>query len=72
MYAPDVYTAPDEVGHSWPALGIKLGFLEDHGRGKEIHDNEMIRVLPVGGEWKYRARWWVIWPFGLIHRDFAQ
>jgi len=49
MYVLDAYIAPDEVGHSWPALGIESGFPGDCGSRKEIHDNEMIWMLPVGG-----------------------
>jgi hypothetical protein len=48
IYFLDTCAAPDEVGHSWPALGIKSGFLDDRGKGKEIHDNEMVWMLSVG------------------------
>ena len=49
MFVLDAYIVPDEVGHSWPALGVESGIPGDYGNRKEIHDNEMIRMLPVGG-----------------------
>jgi len=48
-YVLVAFIAPDEVGHSWPALGMKSGSLSNLGKEKEIHDNEVIRVLSIGG-----------------------
>lgn len=47
-YVLDASTVPDEVGHSWPALGIGSGFSGDCEKRKEIHDNEVVWVLSVG------------------------
>ena len=49
MCVLDTYIVPDEVGHSWPALGIKSGLPGNLGNGKKIHDNKMVWMPPISG-----------------------
>lgn len=45
----DAYSAPDGVGHSWPALEVKSELLSNHGKEQEVHNNEVVRMLSVCG-----------------------
>ena len=62
--------ATRQLRRSWPMLGIKSGVLGGGGKGEGVHNDEMIRMFSIDGQWNAGVSCWLPGHLGfLLYRN---